>query len=56
MLLLKLMILVKVDHGGGGRSDGRRVMLLGEFRAPRHVRRIVDVVPVGGNLAVKVVP
>ena len=53
LLLLEWMVtvVVKVHDGGGG---GRRIMLLlklmlnGEFRAPRHVRRVVDVVSVGG--------
>ena len=51
MLLLEWMVtvVVKVHDGGGG---GGRVMLLLdgrglELRAPRHVRRVVDVVSVG---------
>ena len=49
MLVLKklMLMVVKLNDGGGGRSDWR-VMLWGELRAPRHVRRVVDVVSVGG--------
>ena len=51
-MLLEWMVtvVVKVQDGGGG---GGRVMLLLlmldglELRAPRHVRRVVDVVSVG---------
>ena len=48
MLLLEWMVTVVVKvHDGGG---GGRVMLLNglELRAPRHVRRVVDVVSVRG--------
>ena len=51
-LLLEWMVtvVVKVHDGGGG--GGKRVMLLDglELRAPRHVRRVVNVVSVGGAL------
>ena len=50
LLLLEWMVtvVVKVHDGGGG---GGRVMLMLyglELRASRHVRRVVDVVSVGG--------
>ena len=55
LLLLEWMVTVVVKvHDGGGGGGGKRVMLLLlmldglEFRAPRHVRRVVDVVSVGG--------
>ena len=49
MLLLEWMVtvVVKVHDGGRGWVMLLLLMLEGELRAPRHVRRVVDVVSVG---------
>ena len=47
--LVEVRVVLEVErelhHGGGG----RRHLRVGELRAPRHVRRVVDVVPEGAR-------
>ena len=53
--LVEVRVVLQVErelhHGGGGR---RRRLRVGELRAPRHVRRVVDVVPAGAAASVSV--